>query len=54
MDLALSPKQLELRERSRRYCDEHLLPLELTCDEQDGLDRRAARRRACRPCSTSG
>jgi acyl-CoA dehydrogenase len=37
VDLALSPKQLEIRERSRRYCDEHLLPLELTCDEQDGL-----------------
>ena len=39
MDLALTPKQLEIRERSRRYCDEHLLPLELTCDEQDGLTR---------------
>jgi alkylation response protein AidB-like acyl-CoA dehydrogenase len=37
VDLALTPKQLEIRERSRRYCDEHLLPLELTCDEQDGL-----------------
>jgi alkylation response protein AidB-like acyl-CoA dehydrogenase len=39
VDLALTPKQLEIRERSRRYCDEHLLPLELTCDEQDGLTR---------------
>ena len=46
MDLALTPKQLEIRERSRRYCDEHLLPWSSTCDEQDGLTARAARRRA--------
>jgi acyl-CoA dehydrogenase len=37
VDLALTPAQLEIRERSRRLCDRHLLPLELTCDEQDGL-----------------
>lgn len=37
MNLHLSARELELRERSRRYCDEHLLPLELACDERDGL-----------------
>jgi acyl-CoA dehydrogenase len=37
MDLSLSERELEIRDRSRRFCDAHLLPLETTCDEQDGL-----------------
>ncbi len=37
MDLNLSAHELEIQQRSRRFCDEHLLPLEIQCDEQDGL-----------------
>mgnify|MGYP003340691003 FL=1 len=37
MDLTLSAAEREIQDRSRRFCDEHLLPLETTCDEQDGL-----------------
>ncbi len=37
MDLSLNAREREIQERSRRFCDEHLLPLEVPCDEQDGL-----------------
>ena len=37
MDLSLNARELEIQQRSRRLCDEHLLPLEIQCDEQDGL-----------------
>ncbi len=37
MDLNLSTHELDIQQRSRRFCDEHLLPLEVQCDEQDGL-----------------
>lgn len=37
MDLSLNAREQEIQQRSRRLCDEHLLPLEVTCDEQDGL-----------------
>jgi acyl-CoA dehydrogenase len=37
MDLTLTPRQLDVRRRSRQYCDEYLLPLEELCDSQDGL-----------------
>ena len=29
MDLALTPELVEIQERSRRFCDEHLVPVEL-------------------------
>ena len=37
MDLSLNARELEIQQRSRRLCDEHLLPLEILCDESDGL-----------------
>ena len=37
MDLSLNARELEIQQRSRRLCDEHLLPLEIVCDENDGL-----------------
>lgn len=37
MDLSLNAREREIQERSRRFTDQHLLPLEITCDEQDGL-----------------
>ena len=37
MDLALTPALLEIQERSRRFCDEHLLPVELQCELEGGL-----------------
>ena len=37
MDLSLNARELEIQQRSRRLCDEHLLPLEILCDENDGL-----------------
>lgn len=41
MDLTLSEREREIRDRSRRFCDDHLLPLEIPCDEQDGLSPEA-------------
>ena len=37
MDLSLNARELEIQQRPRRLCDEHLLPLEIVCDENDGL-----------------
>jgi alkylation response protein AidB-like acyl-CoA dehydrogenase len=37
MDLALTPELLEIQQRSRRFCDEHLLPVELQCELENGL-----------------
>jgi alkylation response protein AidB-like acyl-CoA dehydrogenase len=37
MDLALTPELVEIRERSRRFLDEHLLPVELQCELEGGL-----------------
>ena len=37
MDLSLNARELEIQQRSRRLCEEHLLPLEILCDENDGL-----------------
>ncbi len=37
MDLSLNGREVEIQERSRRFCDDYLLPLEIACDEQDGL-----------------
>jgi alkylation response protein AidB-like acyl-CoA dehydrogenase len=37
VDLSLNARELEIQQRSRRLCDEHLLPLEILCDENDGL-----------------
>ena len=37
MDLSLNAREVEIQQRSRRFCDDILLPLELPCDEQDGL-----------------
>ncbi len=37
MDLALSPALVEIQERSRRFLDEHLLPVELQCELEGGL-----------------
>jgi butyryl-CoA dehydrogenase len=44
MDLALTDRQREIRDRSRAFCDTYLLPLEIPCDEQDGitLEQKAA------------
>jgi len=41
MDLALTPRLLEIRERSRRFCDEQLLPVELECELANGLPQAA-------------
>jgi alkylation response protein AidB-like acyl-CoA dehydrogenase len=37
VDLSLNARELEIQQRSRRLCDEHLLPLEILCDENVGL-----------------
>jgi acyl-CoA dehydrogenase len=37
MDLALTPELVEIRERSRRFCDEQLLPVEQECEMAGGL-----------------
>jgi alkylation response protein AidB-like acyl-CoA dehydrogenase len=37
MDLALTPELVEIQERSRRFLDEHLLPVELQCELEAGL-----------------
>ena len=45
MDLALTPELVEIQERSRRFCDEYLLPVELAV---------RAGRTACRPRRSTG
>ena len=37
MDLALTPELVEIQQRSRRFLDEHLLPVELQCELEGGL-----------------
>ena len=37
MDLSLNARELDIQQRSRKLCDDVLLPLEIPCDEQDGL-----------------
>ena len=37
MDLALTPALVEIQQRSRRFLDEHLLPVELQCELEGGL-----------------
>ncbi len=37
MDIRLTADDRELRDRARRFTDEHLIPLELECEEHDGL-----------------
>ena len=44
MDLALTPELVEIQERSRRFCDEHLLPVELECELANGLPPEALER----------
>ncbi len=44
MDLALTPELVEIQERSRRFCDEYLLPVELECELGNGLPPAALER----------
>ncbi len=37
MDLQLDPADREIRDRARAFCDAHLLPRELECEERGGL-----------------
>ncbi len=37
MDITLTGRHREISANARRYCDTYLLPLEIACDEQDGL-----------------
>ena len=37
MDIQLTDRQREIQDRSRSFCDAYLVPLELACDEQDGI-----------------
>jgi acyl-CoA dehydrogenase len=37
MDLALTPELVEIQQRSRRFLDEHLVPVELQCEMEGGL-----------------
>jgi len=49
MDFALTPRMKELKKRARAFVDEVLVPLELNCDENDGLtleEEKKARRQA--------
>jgi acyl-CoA dehydrogenase len=39
MDLGLTPELVEIQQRSRRFLDEHLLPVELQCELEGGLPR---------------
>ena len=48
MDLALTPELVEIQQRSRRFCDEHLLPVELECELEGGLPPEALERVAAR------
>jgi acyl-CoA dehydrogenase len=44
MDLALTPELVEIQQRSRRFLDEHLLPVELECELAGGLSPETLRR----------
>ena len=44
MDLSLTPELVEIQERSRRFLDEHLLPVELACELHGGLSQDALAR----------
>jgi len=49
MDYALTPRMKEIQARARAFVDEVLVPLELNCDENDGLtleEEKKARRQA--------
>ena len=49
MDYALTPRMKEIQARARAFVDEVLVPLELNCDENDGLtheEEKEARRQA--------
>jgi alkylation response protein AidB-like acyl-CoA dehydrogenase len=37
MDIRLTPEDRELKERSRAFTEQHLFPLELECEEHNGL-----------------
>ena len=37
MDIRLTPEDLELRDRARSFTERVLIPLELECEEHDGL-----------------
>jgi butyryl-CoA dehydrogenase len=37
MDIRLTPEDLELKERARDFTERVLIPLELECEEHDGL-----------------
>ena len=37
MDIRLTPEDLELQERARDFTERVLIPLELECEEHDGL-----------------
>ena len=37
MDIRLTPEDLELQERARDFTERVLIPLELECEERDGL-----------------
>ena len=53
MDLRLTPDLIEIRERSRRFCDEWLIPFENETEEAGSLSMESyARIRG--PCSTRG
>ena len=56
MDLALSPREKELAQLGRKFCDEVLLPLEIVADEHGELpmERRAAVRQAVRDWGLAG
>ena len=38
MDITLTDRHREIAAKARHYCDTYLLPLEIACDERDGLE----------------
>src|SRR5678816_2641065 len=42
MDLRIAPEDLELRDRARNFTEQVLIPLELECEEHDGLGAECA------------
>src|SRR4029453_6403866 len=42
MDIRLTPEDLELRDRARSFTERVLIPLELECEEHDGLGAQSA------------
>ena len=51
MDITLTDRHREISAKARHYCDTYLLPLEIACDERDGLGGRRPRRGPARPSS---